>query len=193
MRRRRKLAFALLLTASSAGLVALAGRAGAASSGAPSAHDAGHDGGSRPIAPDPPALVARKQWVYVLRWDHGDIFLVDVQETDLGEPRPTPRVMGRFALELYEGKTLVERVRFDFPMLGGTPEDAGTGFFARPRFEPKLKTKIGVLFPVTTRGTRLELWDRATGERWELPWPPVPGPAGGLSPTSDGGAPDAAR
>ena len=33
--------------------------------------------------------------------------------------------MGRFALELYEGPTLIERVRFDFPMLGGPEADAG--------------------------------------------------------------------
>lgn len=159
------------------------------------APDAGSDAAANAnarIAPDPPALVARQQWVYVLRWEKGEIFLADVHQTDLGEPRATPRVMGRFALELYEGKTLLERARFDFPMLGGAPEDSGTGFSATPRFEPKLKTRIGVLFPVTPRGTRLELWDRATGERWTLPWPPVPGPGGGLGagPT-DAGAPDA--
>ena len=43
---------------------------------------------------------------------------------DMGGAHPTPRMMGRFAMELYEGPTLIERVRFDFPMLGGgeTPE-----------------------------------------------------------------------
>jgi hypothetical protein len=30
---------------------------------------------------------------------------------------------------------------------------------------------IGVVFPRTPRGTRLELVDRATDERWQLPWP----------------------
>lgn len=138
------------------------------------------------IAPDPPALTERKQWVYDLRWDKGDVYLLEIQERDMGEPRTTPRVFGRFALELYEGPTLVERVRFDFPMLGGGAdlEDAGSGGKSPPRLTAKLRTRIGVLFPATKRGTRLELWDRATDERYALPWPPTPGivlPDGGAA------------
>lgn len=138
------------------------------------------------IPPDPPALSERHQWVFDLRWDRGEVYLLEVHETDMGRPHPTPRVMGRFALELYEGPTLIERVRFDFPMLGGEAEAEDGGWRAPPRFEPKLKTRIGVLFPRTSRGTRLELWDRARDERWTLPWPPTPGPVGG--PPRDAGA-----
>lgn len=85
--------------------------------------------------------------------------------------------MGRFALELFEGPTLIERVRFDFPMLG-VPDGPDAGMRTAPRFEPKLRTRIGVLFPATKRGTRLELWDRARDVRMPLPWPPKEGPAG---------------
>lgn len=129
---------------------------------------------ARRIPPDPPPLTEREQWVFDLRWDKGEVFLVQVHKTDMGAPHTTPRVMGRFALELYEGPTLVERVRFDFPMLGA-PEPTDAGYKAPPRFEPKLKTRIGVLFPATKRGTRLELWDRARDVRWPLPWPPKEG------------------
>jgi hypothetical protein len=73
--------------------------------------------------------------------------------------------MGRFAIELYEGAALVERVRFDFPLLGGVEPDASVAL------TPKLRTRIGVVFPATKRGTRIELLDRATGKRWALPWP----------------------
>jgi hypothetical protein len=38
-----------------------------------------------------------------------------------------------------------------------------------------MKTRIGVLFPATKRGTKLELWDRAKDHRWSLPWPPKEG------------------
>jgi hypothetical protein len=144
------------------------------------AGDAGREGGSGIVSrtpPDPPPLSERFQWVFDLRWERGDVFLVAVHKIDQGTPKPTPRVMGRFALELYEGPTLIERVRFDFPMLGGAPE-IDAGFDAPPRFEPKLKTRIGVLFPATTRGTRLELWDRAKDQRWPLPWPPKEGVVG---------------
>ncbi len=129
------------------------------------------DGGSARIPPDPPPLSEREQWIFDLRWDRGEVYLVSVQKQDMGAPRTTPRMMGRFALELYEGRTLVERVRFDFPMLGAEPPpDAGSK--TPPRLEPNLRTRIGVLFPATKRGTRLELWDRATNQRWALPWPP---------------------
>jgi hypothetical protein len=135
--------------------------------------------------PDPPPLSEREQWVFDLRWDRGDVYLLEVHKVDMGAPHVTPRVMGRFALELYEGPTLIERVRFDFPMLG-VPDGPDAGMRTAPRFEPKLRTRIGVLFPATKRGTRLELWDRARDVRMPLPWPPKEGPAG---PPPDAGPP----
>jgi hypothetical protein len=138
------------------------------------------------IPPDPPALRERKQWVFDLRWDRGEIYLVSVHETDMGSPHSTPRVMGRFALELFEGPTLIERVRFDFPMLG-PPATTDAGYKTPPRFEPKLRTRIGVFFPATKRGTKLELWDRARDLRWQLPWPPE---VGRFGPPADAGAAD---
>ena len=127
------------------------------------------------IPPDPPPMTERFQWVFDLRWDRGDVYLLEVHKVDMAGPHTTPRVMGRFALELFEGPTLIERVRFDFPMLG-VPEGPDAGMRTAPRFEPKLKTRIGVLFPATKRGTKLELWDRAKDTRVALPWPPQEGP-----------------
>jgi hypothetical protein len=100
-----------------------------------------------------------------LRWDSGDVWLLGIRPLQLANPQLTPRVMGRFALELFEGPTLVERVRFDFPLLGAGESDASVALTS------KLRTRIGVVFPATARGTRLELWDRATNRRWALPWP----------------------
>src|SRR5205085_11700300 len=122
--------------------------------------------------PDPPPLHERVQWVFDLRYDKGDLFLLGTHKVDLGAPQETPRAMGRFAIELFEGPTLIERVRFDFPMLGAPESVSDAGVRTAPRFEPKLKTRIGVLFPATKRGTKLELWDRAKDQRWPLPWPP---------------------
>jgi len=115
--------------------------------------------------PDPQAMVERSQWVFDLRWDRGDVYLVGIHPLDLPAPQATPRVMGRFALELFEGPTLIERARFDFPLLGAEEPDAALSF------TPKLRTRIGVVFPASKRGTRLELVDRATRKRWALPWP----------------------
>jgi hypothetical protein len=122
--------------------------------------------------PDPTPLTSRGQWIFDLRYDHGDIFLTDTRTMELPTAQATPRVMGRFALELFEGPTLIERVRFDFPFLGATEERKDGGNFFQ--LDRRVITKIGVIFPTTTRGTRLELRDRATEERWALPWPPPP-------------------
>jgi hypothetical protein len=143
--------------------------------------------------PDPPALVERSQWVFDLRWDRGDVWLVGVHPLELPAPQATPRVMGRFALELFEGPTLIERARFDFPLLGALEADGG------PSLTNKLRTRIGVMFPATGRGTRLDLVDRATGRRWALPWPiglgpgpqtDKPGMGPGAADKPDGARPD---
>lgn len=118
--------------------------------------------------PDPAPLVSQSQWVFDLRWDRGDVWLLGVHPLELPAPQATPRVMGRFAVELFEGPTLLERVRFDFPLLGGAAEPADAAISMTGR----LRTRIGVVFPASKRGNRLELWDRATGRRWSLPWPP---------------------
>jgi hypothetical protein len=117
--------------------------------------------------PDPPPLVDRSQWVFDLRWDRGDVWLLATHALELPDARATPRVMGRFALELFEGPALIERVRFDFPLLGPPEPDGGVSITR------KLRTRIGVVFPATKRGTRLDLLDRATDKRWSMPWPPV--------------------
>jgi hypothetical protein len=111
-------------------------------------------------------MVARSRWIFDLRWDSGDVWLLGVRLEDLPSPQATPRAMGRFAIELYEGPVVIERVRFDFPLLGAWEPDAGLSLSRR------LRTAIGVYVPVTARGTRLLLVDRATSNRWELPWPP---------------------
>jgi hypothetical protein len=123
---------------------------------------------------DPLPLIERDQWVFDLRWDRGDVWLLGVHAVELPAPQSTPRAMGRFALELFEGAALVERVRFDFPLLGG-PDAPDAGWVAAPSLTPKLRTRIGVVFPATNRGTRLELVDRATNRRWSVPWPPGEG------------------
>lgn len=137
-----------------------------------------------PIPADPSPMVEREQWVFDLRWDRGDVWLLGVQRVQLPAPQPTPRAMGRFAIELFEGRAMIERVRFDFPLLGASESDAGLSITRR------LGTRIGIFFPATTRGTRLELWDRATNRRWTLPWPPTlsahAADAGALFPIPDG-------
>ncbi len=130
----------------------------------------------QPTPADPPPLSEQGQWVYDLRYDKGELFLVGVHAVQLPAPRATPRAMGRFALELYAGPALLERVRFDFPGLGAyeppTPDGGRQPLHGTSvSFNAKLTTRVGVMLPATSRGTKLVLWDRATDRRWPLPWP----------------------
>jgi len=106
-------------------------------------------------AADPTPLVERTQWIYDLRYDKGELYLAGVHTTQLPAPRETPRVMGRFpGLGAYE-----------------RPQEGKMPLHEPVSFGSKLRTRVGVMLPATARGTRLELWDRATNRRWPLPWP----------------------
>src|SRR5690606_41135099 len=49
----------------------------------------------------------------------GQIELRSVEPVELEKPVATARRMGRFAVELLIGQELIDRVRFDFPLLAG--------------------------------------------------------------------------
>ena len=117
-------------------------------------------------APDPPALSSRRQYELELRYTRGRVELVSAVERTFERPRTTARRMGRFAIELWIGLELVDRVRFDFPLLGAEESKDGG-------LERGLVTSQKVLVPATDRPTRALLVDRATGEEIELLWPPV--------------------
>jgi hypothetical protein len=121
--------------------------------------------------PDPTPLLSAEQWVFDLQYARGDVLLLGTTVRTLEKPVATSRAFGRFALELWDRDTLIERVRFDFPLLGagvGTT-DAGVDF------SKGLVSRIGVVFPKVAAkanaNEHLVLVDRATGIRRALVWP----------------------
>jgi hypothetical protein len=80
--------------------------------------------------------------------------------------------MGRFALELWIGQELIDRVRFDFPLLAleGPKTIARTPLHQPAAFRGKLA--VSVLVPASPRVRRALILDRATGKETELSWPP---------------------
>src|SRR5262249_18337034 len=58
--------------------------------------------------PDPPPLVTRQQWTVRLGYRAGQVIFRGARRIELPKAAPTPRVFGRFALELYVGKELVD-------------------------------------------------------------------------------------
>ena len=145
------------------------GAVGGAEEGVAEAAPAGRSGpgqGPHGRAPDPPALSSRRQYELELRYTRGQVELVGAEERIFERPRRTARRIGRFAIELWIGLELVDRVRFDFPLLGAEQSKDGG-------LERGLVTSQKVLVPATDRPTRALLVDRATGEEIELSWPPV--------------------
>jgi hypothetical protein len=153
--------------------------------------------------PDPTPLVEKNQWVYDLRYSGGELYLLGIHHLELAAPQATPRAMGRFCLELYEGNTLLERARFDFPLLGdgtdlppgasGSLPEAGAKLplgGGRPVSLGRITSRIGVMFPASPRGTRVDIVDRALDRRWPLPWPPTELTAPAVDPSPDAGEVD---
>jgi hypothetical protein len=127
----------------------------------------------KPDLPDPQALRLDRQWEYELVYDRGKLSVGKVRERRFSQPIATQRQMGRFAIELWIGAELIDRVRFDFPLMAAEQPRLG----ARPVREPPslaegVTTTRTVLVPASPRATRAVLVDRATRERLELPWPP---------------------
>ncbi len=128
-----------------------------------------------PSLPDPEPLRLERQWEYELTYDRGTIAVTNVRPLLFSKPIVTQRRLGRYAIELWIGRELVDRIRFDFPALAAE-EPAPVGG-RRPLHEPvtlaqgALVRRI-VLVPASPRATRAVLVDRATGETTALPWPP---------------------
>jgi hypothetical protein len=82
--------------------------------------------------------------------------------------------MGRFAFELWIGRELIDRVRFDFPMTSAdpAPSERKRPLDEPPTFSAGADVDRTILVPATPRATRAVLVDRGTQKTTELPWPP---------------------
>lgn len=124
--------------------------------------------------PDPEPLSERAQWSYPVVYDRGTIRVGDPEPMCLPRPQPTPRRIGRFAFELWLGRELIDRVRFDFPLLASEEPPAGPRRAIReaPRFAPGAHVSVTLRVPASERAATARILDRATGESTEVPWPP---------------------
>lgn len=124
--------------------------------------------------PDPEPLSLARQWQYDIAYERGRLRVERVQRLRFPKPVVTARQMGRYAIELWIGAELVERVRFDFPLLAAEePAAAPRGALQwTPNLASTVTVSRRVLVPASPRATRALLIDRATGETQILPWPP---------------------
>ncbi len=139
--------------------------------------------------PDPLPLRQTEQYEYTFHYDHGAIELAGVRPVLYPKPIVTARRMGRFAVELWIGHELVDRVRFDFPLLAADEPKAGPRPLGeKPGMQGGSFTTT-VLVPAARRARTARLVDRALRTQAELVWPP--GPAG-LGPMQPMAAPNTA-
>ncbi len=161
--------------------------------------------------PDPPAHASRKQWTVEVTARDGKVKPERATATTLDKPAESARVIGRFALELYVGKELLDRVRFNVPLMGDEPPQGNRNNLPRPRFDKNVTTHLTVRIADNPRAAYALVVDRDTGDTQKLEWPPAadgrlvpwksglteakPGdfPDGGLRAAGfrDGGAPEA--
>jgi hypothetical protein len=116
-------------------------------------------------APDPDPLLLRQQWQYALLYQGGNVSVEHVAPQTFPKPVTTVRHMGRFALELWIGHELIDRVRFDFPLIAAeeVPGVTRRPLHDAPSLGPNAIARISVLVPASPRATRLVLVDRANG------------------------------
>lgn len=117
--------------------------------------------------PDPPPLRMTSQIDYELEFNKGEVSIVSQRSLDLAAPQSTPRRLGRFAFELWSGAQLIERVRFDFPLLGASQPGE------EDRLEAGLMSRTTVRIPASARATRARILDRKTRKAVMVPWPPA--------------------
>jgi hypothetical protein len=124
--------------------------------------------------PDPAPLSERAQWSYPVSYDRGTIRVGEPELVCLPRPQATPRRIGRFAFELWLGHELVERLRFDFPLLASEvpPEGPRRQLREPPRFAPGARVSVTLRVPASERAATARILDRATGETSEVSWPP---------------------
>ena len=124
------------------------------------------------FAPDPPAHASKKQWTLEIAARDGKVSAQRATASTLAKPAESPRVMGRFALELYVGPELLDRVRFNVPLMGNGPVEHSTKRAYHNPDTDKVTTSLKIRLADSPRAAYLVLVDRVTDERQRFEWPP---------------------
>lgn len=137
--------------------------------------------------PDPPVSKSTKHWVFDIDVKAGVVSLGKARAATTPKPEGTPRVMGRYALELYSGRELLDRARFNVPGMGdGVRDDKRV--LKRPTMT-LITTKFAVRIADNPRANWARVVDRATGDEVYISWPPDEQPtAADAGPAASGSA-----
>jgi hypothetical protein len=160
-------------TAGAAGSSTTAGAAGSSTTADGASSPGNPPAAPAPSPPDPEPLRTAAQWQFEIASDAGVLSVASVKRVDLRKPIVSARRMGRYAIELWIGSELVERVRFDLPLLSGTSSGVKLEATQKPLdLEKGAHVRTLVMVPRAERARRAVLVDRATNQIQALPWPP---------------------
>ncbi|MFO0759943.1 MAG: hypothetical protein U0359_25890 [Byssovorax sp.] len=126
------------------------------------------------FAPDPPAHPDKKHWLFDIAVTHGKLSITKAKSLTLAKPAETKRATGRFALELYIGKQLLDRARFNVPMMSDEPPVRSNKRAYRGPSLDDVTTHVTAEIADHSRATYLLLVDRVTGDTQRFDWPPEP-------------------
>lgn len=125
--------------------------------------------------PDPKPSHTRDWVVFEFLFAKGKAELQSQRRERITKPRDTARVVGRYAIELWIGCELIDRVRFSFPLQAAEQPRAQSRrhpLHEQPSLTANAQLFTTVRVPLDSRATRAELVDHGTGVRTSLAWPP---------------------
>lgn len=125
------------------------------------------------FAPDPPGHASKKQWTLEIAARAGKVSAARATSSLLAQPAESPRVVGRFAIELYIGPELLDRVRFNVPLMGDGPVERSRKRAYHDSSTDNVTTSLKVRLADSPRAAYLVLVDRVTEERQRFEWPPA--------------------
>jgi len=140
--------------------------------------------------PDPPVAASTKHWVFRIEVKSGEVSMGPAHAVTTKSPEGTARNTGRWAIELWSGKELLDRIRFNVPGMGDNPHLNDKRILKRPRMD-LITTHFDVSITDNPRTTTAKLVDRATGLETDIPWPPDAPPETSADAGSDAGRADA--
>lgn len=120
--------------------------------------------------PDPATQPTSVVFEVLLRYCDQSVHWLGTRRVESERASTLPTRMGRFAIELGIGHELLERARFDFPLLGAEPQGE-EGLRSTPQFAPKADVSRIIRVAERPRATWARIVDRATGEIWPMRWP----------------------
>lgn len=126
---------------------------------------------SRSALPDPEPQPTTAFLELLLRYCDQQVHWMATRRVEPPSAVTLPTRMGRFTVELGIGHELLERARFDFPLLGAEPPTE-TALGTAPQFASRADVSRVVRVAERPRATWARITDRATGEVWQMAWPP---------------------